>query len=116
MSPGDLTDRITVFQKTTVTDAQGGRSTTWAALGNQPSHGLAANVRALDAGERIQAAAIGSHLRYVVTIYYRADVTPSMRVSWTPYKATTAKTLEIAGVQPVDSARVWTTLDCGEVL
>lgn len=110
MGPGDLRDRFTIQQKTTVADSQGGRSTTWSTLAT-----VWANVRALGAGERIQAATLGSHLRYVVTIYYRADVTPSMRGSWTPYKASTAKTLEIHGVQALDSERVWLTLDCGEV-
>lgn len=110
MSPGECTDRIVIQQKTTVADSQGGRTKPWSTLAT-----VWANVRAASANERVRAEALGSQLSFVITTYYRADVTPSMRIALTKYKATTATTLEIHGVAPVDSQREWMTLECAEV-
>ena len=116
VTSGDLTEKVTIRRKVTAPDGQGGRTTTWALLGHQPDSGLWASVVALSTAEQLRAAAIGAKLTYTVTIRYRADVTPQMRVTWRPYQATTLKTLEIHGVPPVDGKREWVQLDCSEVI
>jgi SPP1 family predicted phage head-tail adaptor len=109
MRAGALRDRVTIQQPTTVTDTQGGRSVTWSTLAI-----VWANIRPVRTVERLQAAAIGAHFDYAVTIWHRDGVTPKMRLSWRPYKATTAKTLEIHGVTPIE--REGLLLDCAEVV
>jgi SPP1 family predicted phage head-tail adaptor len=111
LTAGNLTDRVTIQQKSTTADGQGGRSTTWGTLAT-----VWAQVMPLRMGEKLQAAAVGSTLGYRVTVRYRADITPAMRIRWTPFKAASAKTLEIHGVQPFDGGRRLLTLDCAEVI
>jgi SPP1 family predicted phage head-tail adaptor len=106
----DLIDRVGIQSKTTTADTQGGRSVSWATTAT-----VWANVRAARASEQQQAQAVGSHVDYAVTIRYRADVTPSMRLSWTPYGSTTARTLQINGVHPTDGGRSFLVLTCQEV-
>jgi len=112
MTPAELTERITIQRKTTTADGQGGRASGWTAGQLK----LWASVIALSMHEQLQAAAIGATVTYRVTVRYRADLTPTMRLSWIPYQATTPKTLEIHGVQPLEGGREWTTLDCAEVI
>ena len=112
MTAAQLTERITIHRKTTTDDGQGGRASGWVA----GSLRLWAAIVALSMTEQLQAAAIQSRVTYRVTVRYRADLTPTMRLSWIPYQATVAKTLEIHGVQPLEGGREWTTLDCGEAI
>lgn len=71
----------------------------------------------LTAVELLQARAIGSEQTYMGRIYYRSDVTPSMRISWRPYGYSTAKTLEIHGVQPDPvEPRRYLMLNVGEIV
>ncbi len=119
LGAGDLRDRVTVLKRSTSSDGQGGRSTSWVDLVTGSVTSLtrfAARVMPMRAAERLQAAAIGATLGYVVTLRYRADITPAMRISWRPYLATTAKTLEVHGVRPVDGERAFLELDCAEVI
>lgn len=109
MNAGDLRDRVTIQQKSTTADGQGGRAVTWATLAT-----VSATVKPVQMSERLQAAAIGSSLTYTVTIRYRPDVTPAMRLTWTPYRSSTTKTLEIHGVQPQN--RDGLVLECSEVI
>lgn len=109
---GELRERVTVQQPTTTTDAQKGRATTWGTL----AASLPAKVVPLSARERIQSAALGAQQVYTVLIRYRADVTTKMRLSWTPYKATAAKTLQIHGAQPHEGRRVFLNMSCSEVI
>lgn len=117
---GALRDRLTVQQKSTVADGRGGRAVTWAALAT-----VWAAIAAVGAGETIQAAALGATQSHVVSIRYRTDITPLMRVVWTPYLAGATKTLEIHGVQlagapwpsraAVQGTRRYLWLHCAEV-
>ena len=107
---GELRDRVTIQRATAAADGQGGRTDTWSTLAT-----VWARVAPMGMREQLQAEAMGSHLAYRVTVRYRADVTPHMRLSWRPYRATTARTLEIHGVQPHKGGRVWLDLDCAEV-
>jgi len=109
MDASDLLDRVAIQQTTTVADTQGGRSSSPSTLAT-----VWANVRASRASEQQQAQAIGSHVDYTVTIRYRADVTPAMTLSWTPYTGS-ARTLQIVGVHPVDGRREFLALTCQEV-
>lgn len=64
--------------------------------------------------ESVRAASVGASNQYLVTMHYRADVTPKMRLSWTPYRATTAKTLEVQSVNRVMGRNNYSVLSCGE--
>jgi SPP1 family predicted phage head-tail adaptor len=108
---GELRDRVTIQSKTTVADGQGGRTTTWGTLDT-----VWARVSPVRTAERLQAAAIGALQAYQVTIRSRSDVTTAMRLSWTPFRAGSAKTLEIHGVTPLDGGRSFLLLDCAEVV
>lgn len=105
---GELDQRVTIQQKTLVADTQGGRAQTPATVDE-----VWASVKPLSGVERMQAQAIGSHISWRVTMRYRADVTPQMKVLWTPYRATAAKTFEIRSLLVQDDMLI---LDCGEVL
>lgn len=109
MTTGELTDRVVIQSKTPTPDSQGGRSVSWGTFATVWAH-----VRAARASEQEQAQAVGSHVDHAVTIRYRADVTPSMRLSWTPYTGS-AKTLQINGVHPIDGRREFILLTCQEV-
>lgn len=106
---GDLVDRVLIQTETTTDDTQGGHPATPVTLAT-----VFANVRASRASEQQQAQAIGSHVDYSVTIRYRADVTPAMRLIWTPYQGS-ARTLQIVGVHPIDGRRDYLLLTCQEV-
>ena len=104
MRAGEMRDRVTIQQNTPSTNSQGGRTASWSTL---------ATVWALVAavaggGEGLQAEAVTASLRYDVTIRYRADVTPKMRLSWTPYGGS-AKTLQIVNVAPMGRDRLLLT-------
>lgn len=116
---GELRERVIVLKRSTVADGQGGRTTTWVDLITGSATALTklwAAVQPLRMSERLQAAAIGATLSYRVEMRYRTDITPAMRVQWTPYKATAAKTLEIHGVQAKDGGRAYLQLDCSEAI
>lgn len=108
---GVLRERIVIQQPVTSTDDQGATVTTsWSTLAT-----VWAAVRRISMREQLQAEAIGSHLAYEVEIRYRGDVTPKMRVAWTPYDGS-AKTLEIAGVLPKRGFPDRVLLNCAEVV
>ena len=74
-------------------------------------------MRPLNANKQLKAKAIGSTQQYEARVYYRADITPLMRLSWTPYMWTSAKSLEIHGVLPDPAEpRRFLLLDVGEIL
>jgi SPP1 family predicted phage head-tail adaptor len=97
---------------TFTSDSSGGQGTGWYTLAT-----VWGQMLPLSASELLQAQAIGSQQAYRAKIYYRADVTPKMRVQWTPYQFTTPKTLEIHGVLPdADEPRRFMVLDVAEVI
>ncbi len=108
---GTLRDRVVIQQPTETRNTQGGVTQTWGTLAT-----VWANVKAVPRGdEQIAQGRIAAIGDYDVTIRYRADVTPKMRLSWTPYQATAAKTLEIHAAQPANGERVLLSLACGEL-
>lgn len=106
---GPLRDRVVIQVNTTSSDSQGGRSSSWGTLAT-----VWASVKALSGAEVLAAQAVSSQVRYEVEIQYRTDVTPAMRLSWTPYSAT-AKTIEVLAVRLKDGKPERLLLDCGEV-
>jgi head-tail adaptor len=64
---------------------------------------------------RAAGATVRAVARYLVTLRYRADLSVAMRLQWTPYRATTAKTLEIHTMRDLDGRRRFVVLDCSEV-
>lgn len=97
---------------TYTSDSQGGAGSGWNTLAT-----VFAKVRALSASEQLALGGVSAIGSYMVSIYYRADVTPKMRLSWTPWGFTTAKVLEIHGVQPdPDDPRRLLQLSVGEVV
>lgn len=114
MTTGDLRDRITLLSKVNSTDGHGGWSEVWAPLTTTP--GMWANVTPSGASERVQPEVLTATTSYEVVIRYRADVTPLMRLTWRPYRASADVTLEIHGVTPLDGGRAYLVLACEVVV
>lgn len=117
---GTLREWVTILKRSTSADTQGGRTISWVDLVTGSATGLtrfSASVVPTVANERMQATtAVGADQAYTVEMRYRADVLPTMRVQWTPYLATTAKTLEVRTVQPKGGLRDAIQLACSEVI
>ncbi len=110
-------DRVSILKRTPVTDTQGGRAVTWVDVITNTSTltRLPASVMPTRTGsETLQATEVQSTLDYVVTMRYRPDVDETMKVQWTPYKSSTAKTLSIQGARALDGGRAYLVLVCTE--
>jgi len=81
-----------------VSDAQGGGGSGVFTLAT----GVFANIEPLSAGEQLASGGIAAIGFYKTKIYYRADVTPVMKILWRKYLEPAAKTYEIHSVQPAD--------------
>ena len=104
----DLTERVTIEQASAVADQA--RSKSWSTLDT-----VWAAVRPREqSGESVRAGAIGASLGFQVEIQYRADVTPKMRVQWTPYRASAARVLQIQSVTPKRGRHERLLLECSE--
>lgn len=112
MELGDLRERVVIQQNTLTADTQGGRSSSWGTLAEAWANVLPKS----GGGERLQTMAVTSRQGYRVVLHYRADVTAAMRVRWTPFRASTTKTLEILNVSPFEGGRTFLQLDCAEVV
>ncbi len=111
-------DRVSILKRSPVTDTQGGRAVTWVDYFTETATltRLPASVMPTRIGtETLQAAQVGATLDYIVTVRYLADLDETMQLSWTPYKATTAKTLSIQGAQALDGRRAYMVLSCSEL-
>lgn len=80
MRPGQLRERVTIQAATPTTDAGGGTSTAWSAIGTTPT--VSARVTPLTGEERASAQQIDARASHEVTIRYRTDVNASQRLSW----------------------------------
>jgi SPP1 family predicted phage head-tail adaptor len=111
LGPGALTEQVTIQSRTASTDTQGGQSVTWGTLAT-----VWASVTPWQTqpDETIRAGAVTAGSHYRVTLHYRGDVSPSMRVQWQPYQSASTRTLEIQGVSPSDGRRQYLVLDCVE--
>lgn len=116
MRAGELRERISIVTATLTPDGQGGKVKTWLDLitGTTTPTRVPAAVDAISGTERLQAAAVTSIATYQIRLRYRVDITPLMRVLWTPARASVAKTLEIGDVSTGDGRR-FIVLTCSEV-
>jgi head-tail adaptor len=96
---------------TYASDAQGGREETWRTVDT-----IAAEQVEIRATERLQLQAVSAQVDYRFRARVRSDLTPKMRILWTPsWPASAArKTLEIQAVRPEGDGRGWMVLDAGE--
>lgn len=104
MTIGRMSERVTIQQR-----AESGtgpsKTESWSTLAT-----VWARVSPLRGGERLQMAAIGSHVLYLVRTYRRSDVTAkNHRLLWR------GLTLQILGVRPEEGRRTFLLLDCAEV-
>lgn len=104
-SVGHLRERVAVEQKTSVTDAQGGRSVTWGILETVAAAIEPENTRE---SEPLQVGAVTASGRYRVRLRHRTDVTALMRLRWR------GKVLHILSVVS-DERRRWLLLQVAEV-
>lgn len=104
MSAGQMREQVTIQQQTWTNGIA-----SWSDFAT-----VSAQVEpwATQRDETIAGAEPTSENRYRVTVWYRGDVTPKMRVLWTPYLGT-VRTLDIGAVSP-QSNRVTLRLDCVE--
>jgi SPP1 family predicted phage head-tail adaptor len=110
-SIGAMTERVTIQQPAASADGQGGQTTTWSTLAT-----VWAAIRpwVRGGGEYLYAGAKNQQADYEIEIRYRGDVTPQMRVQWTPYQGI-ARTLEIVQMYPLDGKRDRLLLDVIEL-
>lgn len=111
MRIGDLRDRLTLQSVSYASSTQSGHgaasfstlATVWGA------------VRSSGGNEELESGSVTSRVRYDVEIRHRTDVTPRMRVLWTPYTGS-SRTLEILAVQfhPTMTDRL--VLQCAEAV
>lgn len=73
-----------------------------------------ASVRSVSGDEQLVAGSITSRATYEIAIRHRSDVTPAMRVQWTPYSGS-AKTFEVLAVREGDRLADRLFLECGVV-
>ena len=105
---GEFRDRVTVESKTTSTDTQLGRSQSWSTTAT-----IWAAVRVTSATEVQENHRVTTVTSYEVATRYRTDITPAMRLSWTPYGGS-AKTLRITGVRLQPGRPDSMLIDCQE--
>lgn len=107
---GQLSERVTIQQPTASANSQSAAGPlSWSTLAT-----VWALVRAAAGGERLNVGGTVAVHPYEVIVRYRADVTPQMRLSWTPFRAAAAKTLQILAVHPLDGRREFLMLTCAE--
>lgn len=100
----ELSEEITIQQPTLTADGYGGQSTSWAALSPDPV--WAKVVSESSSPESLVAGSIRALQKYAITVRYRADLAPGMRVLWTIYGATTPKTLTVQTIDVDDRERL----------
>jgi len=98
---------------TYTSDATGGRPSVW----RDTTLTLWAELIPLRASERMQLQTIASEVSVRFRTRARADLSETMRVTWTPTwpPGAAAQTLQVVGLLPVDDGREWVWLDCAEL-
>jgi len=88
---GARTQRVVIQTPTTTPDAMLGRSESWGTLAT-----VWADVKPTVVDERMAGGEqVGSYTKWDVTVDYRTDVTPKMRITWN------SRTLYILGSEPM---------------
>jgi SPP1 family predicted phage head-tail adaptor len=95
MIAGPMRERVAIQSYTATGNGQGGDTKAWATFAT-----VFASVKPMSGSglEQFQTAAVRSIVSYEVEIRYRTDVTPLMRLQWTPFNGS-AKNLEIGQVR-----------------
>src|SRR5262245_36549041 len=93
MRAGLLRERVVIQRATESTNSQGQMVLTWPGTTVATVHAAVRPVPR-QTGESLAAGKVTAQVDYEVEIRYRADVTPKMRLSWTPFRGT-ARLLEI---------------------
>lgn len=109
---GELRDRVTILSAGESTNSHGATVLNWSSPTTIAT--VWANVNGAGGAEELETGKVTAVVTYEVEIRYRADVTPKMRLSWTPFRGS-ARTLEIHAVLPKDGRRERLVLRCGEV-
>lgn len=103
MRAGNLRHRVRIEQPVDVRDTGGGFSRTWELLDVVP-----ASIESEDSGEPLDADALTSTQRHLVSMRYRTGITPSMRV------VHDSRTFKILSVVNVDQRNRELVLSCVE--
>jgi len=101
---GLLRHRVVIQRATLTKDSVGGDVESWGTLAE-----VWGEVRPLSGREALEAQRITSTASHFITIRYRTDVTPLMRVVWR------GRTFEISQVQNADGRDVMLVLWCSEM-
>lgn len=96
MDPGELNQRVTLQRRAVGTDAMGQASGAWTDVAT-----VWARVLPLRGREFFAAAQVQQELSIKVTMRYRADVEPTMRLMWQ------GKPHDITGVIQLGGKKVW---------
>jgi SPP1 family predicted phage head-tail adaptor len=108
MRIGPLDQRLTIQTPTYASSTQSGQGVaSWSTLAT-----VWGAVRAMSGTETLSAGSVTSGVTYEIEVRFRSDVTPKMRVQWTPYSGS-AKTFEIHAVQVGTRTSDRLTLLCG---
>ncbi len=99
--PGDLRRRITIEQPLRVDDEGGTATVTWQAVAS-----VWARIEGLGGDEALNADADRAHARVRVTMRYRNDVTPGMRI------IVAGSVHDIVSAQDQDGRRRWLVCTC----
>lgn len=100
---GDLTRRITIQQRATTRDTFGQQTTTWTDLLS-----CWAQIEPMSGRELITAQAVNSEITHTVTILYRSQIKPAMRVVYQ------GRIFNIVSVTDQNSDHVITQMTCSE--
>lgn len=107
---GPLDQRLTIQTPTYASSTQSGQGVpSWSTLAT-----VWGSVKAMSGTEMLAASAVTSQVSYELEIRYRSDVTPKLRVQWTPYTGS-SKTFEIHAVQVGDRTSDRLFLQCGVI-
>jgi SPP1 family predicted phage head-tail adaptor len=101
---GDLRERIALQRESRSRDRAGGFVTSWLTVAT-----VWARVAPVSTGERFMRQQMQASAEWKVTIRYRSDLSPKMRVVWN------GRTFEIRGMPNPDERRRFLDLACDEL-
>ena len=108
MSAGQMRDWLQLLTPAVSPDGRGGQITTWPASGPW----VKAYVRSATDREQAAAGALQTVATHIVQVHYDPRITADKRLRRV---GPAHPTLEIVGMHPNDTERLW-TLDCAEVI